>query len=70
MSETKYHLIRPCGAPSPQGEGYSGRAMNDEPKTCPRCHSPEVEEHCGGEPGGLPYWECLKCGLCWDGKER
>lgn len=44
--------------------------MNDEPKTCPRCHSPEVEEHCGGEPGGLPYWECLECGLCWDGKER
>jgi len=34
---------------------------------CPRCKSRRVEVH--DEPGDIPYYECLDCGICWDGSE-
>ena len=40
---------------------------HDERVICPRCKSGDVEEH--QEAGDLPWWECLDCGLCWDGSE-
>lgn len=40
---------------------------HDERMICPRCKSRDVEEH--QEAGDLPWWECLDCGLCWDGTE-
>ena len=34
---------------------------------CPRCRSLRIEEH--DDPGDIPYYECLDCGIQWDGSE-